>query len=213
MQNKDLPKKVMLLGETNFLLDFAFKQDANCEYLVELADKQQVQMAIPEYAFAEAEGAGVQKLLNRLRTLEPALYALRQFSRSAYHDLDDLIRGIEQLMDSVKTTEIPLVVEKISNFRQLATIIPLTPEILVQAKLREAKQIPPFKKSDIRIYETVLKFAAENQGSEFNFMFLTRDRKDFDHPHVHAELQALSVELFFSAGDCVRRIRELLELQ
>ena len=210
MLNKDLPKKVMLLGETNLLLDVAFAQDTNCEYLVELAVEQKIQVAIPEYALAEAEGTGVQKLLNQLRDLEPALYALRQFSRSAYHDVDGLIRGIERLMDDVKTTEIPLVVEKISNLRQLATIIPLTSEILLQVELREAKQIPPFKKGDIRIYESILKFAAENQGSGFNFVFLTRDRKDFDHPQVHTELHALDVELFFSAGDCVRRIREIL---
>lgn len=50
MQNKDLPKKVMFLGETNFLLDIAFKQDVNCEYLADLADEQRIQMAIPEYA-------------------------------------------------------------------------------------------------------------------------------------------------------------------
>lgn len=155
----------------------------------------------------------MQKLLNRLKALESALYALRQFSRSAYHDIDSLIRGVEQLIDDVKTTEIPLVVEKISTLRQLATTIPLASEILVRVKLREAKQIPPFKNPDICIYESILKFAAENQGREFNFVFLNRDRKDFDYPQIHAELQALDVELFFSAGDCVRRIRELLELR
>ena len=203
----------MFLGETNFLLDVAFRQDANCEYLFQLANEGRIQIAIPEYALAEAEGAGAQKLLNRLKALEPALYALRQFSRSAYHDVEDLIRGIEQLMDDVKVIEIPLVVEKISSLRQSAITIPFTPEILLQVELREAKQIPPFKKGDIRIYESILKFAAENQGSGFNFVFLNRDRKDFDHPKIHAELQALGVELFFSAGDCVRRIRELLELE
>jgi len=204
---------VIFLAETNFILDVALEQDTNCEYLKDLADEEQIQMAIPEYAIAEAEGAGVQKLLNRLKALEPALSALRQFSRSAYHDLDGLIRGVEQVIGNVKTNEIPLVVEKISKIRQLATTIPLTSEILVQVKLREAKQIPPFKKSDICIYESILKFASENKDSGLNFVFLNRDRKDFDYPQIHAELQALGVELFFSAGDCVRRIRELLELE
>jgi len=209
-QNKDLRKKVVLLGETNFILDVAFQQDANCEYLFRLTDEQRIQMAIPEYALAEAEGTGVQRLLNQLRDLEPALYALRQLSRSAYHNLDSLIRGVEQLMHAVKTSEIPLVAERISNLRRRATTIPLTSEILLRAELREARQIPPFKKSDIRIYESILKFAAENQGNGVNFVFLTRDRKDFDYPPIHAELRGLGVELFFSAGDCIRRVRELL---
>ena len=210
MQNKVLPKKVIFLGETNFILDVAFQQDANCEYLFRLADEHRMQMVLPEYAVAEAEGTGVQRLLNQLRDLEPALSALRQFRRSAYHEVDDLIRGIEQLAEKVKTIEIPLVVERISNLQQRAAIIPLTPEILLQVELREAKQIPPFKKGDIRIYESILKFAAENQGSGVTLVFLTRDRKDFDHLPIHAELQGVEVELFFSAGDCVRRIRELL---
>ncbi len=55
MLNKDLPNKVMLLGETNLLLDVAFAQDTNCEYLVELAVEQKIHVAIPEYALAEAE--------------------------------------------------------------------------------------------------------------------------------------------------------------
>ena len=36
---------------------------------------------------------------------------------------------------------------------------------------------------------------------------------DFDFPSLHDELAALSVELLFSAGDCIRRIRELLDIE
>lgn len=41
-------------------------------------------------------------------------------------------------------------------------------------------------------------------------LFLTRDQNDFNYPYIHEELSSLSVELFFSAGECIRRIRDLL---
>jgi hypothetical protein len=41
-------------------------------------------------------------------------------------------------------------------------------------------------------------------------VFLQRDALHFDNPEVKAELAALDVEIYFSAGEAVRRIRELL---
>jgi hypothetical protein len=43
-------------------------------------------------------------------------------------------------------------------------------------------------------------------------LFLTFDKEDFNVPSVRDELAVVNIELFFSAGECVRRIRELLSL-
>ena len=61
------------------------------------------------------------------------------------------------------------------------------------------------------MYESLLHFARLNQTSDAAMLFLTRDKADFDFPYIREELAALSVELLFSAGDCTRRIRELVE--
>ncbi|MCP4401693.1 MAG: hypothetical protein GY801_30885 [bacterium] len=87
-------------------------------------------------------------------------------------------------------------------------VIPFSAEISASAELRRLRQLAPFKSSDERIYESILHFARENQAPDVTMLFLTRDRSDFDHPYLHDELSELSVELLFSAGDCIRRIRE-----
>ncbi|MBM3237417.1 hypothetical protein FJZ31_14095 [Candidatus Poribacteria bacterium] len=47
---------VFILTETNFILDITFEQSQQCEQLLFLAREQEVQVVIPEYSFAEAEG-------------------------------------------------------------------------------------------------------------------------------------------------------------
>jgi hypothetical protein len=90
--------------------------------------------------------------------------------------------------------------------------IPFTADIALRAELRGLRQLAPFKRNDQIIYESILLFARENQTSNLKMLFLTRDKTDFDFPYIHKELSSLSVELFFSAGDCIRYLRELLEI-
>lgn len=92
----------------------------------------------------------------------------------------------------------------------MVSIIPFTSEIGVRAEVRELRQLPPFKSSDRRIYESILHFAEKNHAPDVTMLLLTRDRNDFDYPSIHQELSAYSVELLFSAGDCIKRLRELV---
>ena len=41
-------------------------------------------------------------------------------------------------------------------------------------------------------------------------MFLTKDR-DFDVERVKAELREINVEIYFNSGECLQRIKEVLE--
>jgi hypothetical protein len=52
MKNK---RKVLLISESNFLLDVAFERRKDCLYLRDLAVAEELQLVIPEYAFAEVE--------------------------------------------------------------------------------------------------------------------------------------------------------------
>jgi hypothetical protein len=42
-------------------------------------------------------------------------------------------------------------------------------------------------------------------------LFLTRDKNDFDFTFIREELASLNIELFFSAGDCIKRFMELIQ--
>lgn len=70
--------------------------------------------------------------------------------------------------------------------------------------------LPPLDVKDIELYESILAFARLNRSPDAVMVFLQRDALHFDNPEIKAELAALDVEIYFSAGEAVRRIRELL---
>ncbi|MEK7396952.1 MAG: hypothetical protein AAB116_08455 [Candidatus Poribacteria bacterium] len=63
------------------------------------------------------------------------------------------------------------------------------------------------------IYESILEFAGLNQQSGIKMLFLTRDRSDFDFLHIKEELSSFNIEIFFSAGECIKRIVELTDTE
>jgi hypothetical protein len=99
------------------------------------------------------------------------------------------------------------------ELEEIASIIPFTSEAMAKAELRELRQIAPFKQTDRKIYESILIFVRANQSPNVKMLFLTRDKNDFDFPYIRDELASMDVELFFSAGECIRRIRELLDIK
>lgn len=201
---------ILLLTETNFILDITFEQAPQCERLLALALEQGVSVVIPEYSFAEAEGNIGNTIQNRFVAIDAAITALKQSERSKYQDVTTLIKQLEEFKVSTEAEERPNLHIRIKEIEEIVSIIPFTPEIATCAELRSLRQIPPFKSSDQRIYESILYFAKENQAQDLTMLFLTRDRNDFDYPYIYEELSSFSVELFFSAGECIKRMRELL---
>jgi len=95
--NKNSKKvDVLLLTETNFILDITFEQSQQCEQLLFLAREQEIQIVIPEYSFAEAEGNIGNTIQKRLSDIDSAISVLRQSARSAYQDVATLINQLEQ---------------------------------------------------------------------------------------------------------------------
>lgn len=201
---------IFLLTETNFILDLTFKQSQQCERLLALVKERDIPVVIPEYSFAEAEGNIRNTLQKRSSAIDEAITALNQSARSAYQDVTTLLELLQQFKLQSEADELPMLHTRIREIEEFVSIIPFSAGIAARAELRDLRQIAPFKPSDRRIYESLLHFAQENQAPDIRMLFLTRDLSDFDHPYLHDELAELSVELLFSAGDCIKRIRELI---
>jgi len=208
----NINKNILLLAETNFILDLIFEQAPESERLFVLARKHDLQLIVPEYSFAEAEGNIGTTIQKRHASLDTALVALKQSERSAYHDVIPLIQQLEHFKTRSIAEEQPNLHAKIEHLAQIASIIPFSGDIAARAELRGLRRLAPMKASDRNIYESILHFAQANRSPGTQMIFLTRDIGDFDFPYLHQELAELSVELRFSAGDCIRRIRELLEI-
>jgi hypothetical protein len=84
---------------------------------------------------------------------------------------------------------------------------------MVKSELRGLKKIAPFKQTDRIIYESILEFAKSNQNLNIQMLFLTRDKNDFDFTFIREELASVNIELFFSAGDCIKRFMELNDIK
>ncbi len=205
-------KTVLLLSETNFILDLTFEQAPECERLLLLSREQGIRLVIPEYSFAEAEGNITMTMQKRCGTIDTAISVLRQAGRSAYRNVTMLIQELEQFNVHSFTQEQPTLHTSVYHLMKNTSVIPFSAEIAARAELRGLRQLAPFKPSDRNIYESLLHFARMNQPPDVAMLFLTRDKADFDLPYIHKELADLSVELLFSAGDCIRRIRELVHI-
>ena len=105
MNKSFLKKNLVLIAETNFVLDIAFEQSEECSRLLDFIRNNGISLVIPEYALAEAEGSILTKIENRLNAIDSALNALKQASRSIYSDLDDFINKLEKYKNGIEQKE------------------------------------------------------------------------------------------------------------
>ena len=134
---------------------------------------------------------------------------VHQAERSSYQHLGGLTTELRQFREQSKRGEPPHLHRRLDNLKGVTDIIPYLPEHATQAELRALKQLAPFKEPDRKIYESILWFLRQNQPPPLPTLFLTRDKNDFDFSYIHDELAQLGTELLFSAGDCVRHLRDL----
>jgi hypothetical protein len=205
--------KIILIAETNFVIDIALEQSEECKRLIDFLHKHNVDLFIPEYAFAEADGTIYNIIRERSRAINSALNALRQASRSTYHSLDEFIVKLQQYEDSMKQTEHNSAIEKKNSLAETSYTITFSPESMARSEIRRLKNIAPFKPSDRAIYESILEFAGRTRQQDNKMLFLTRDKEDFNFDFIREELASLNIEIFFSAGECIRRIMELTDTE
>jgi hypothetical protein len=197
--------------ESNAIFDLAFERDRNVSYLVELAGKAKIALIVAEYALVEADGRSVSIIEARESRIREFDQFLGQLGRGAQYQ--STVRAVREQLDALLSNcnqDRIRFKETLEDLRQICTVIPQTPQAHVNGELRFKSARPPFKPEDCQIYEAILEFVRTHQSEYQNLLFLTKDREDFDWQEIHDELTALNVEVYFSAGDCVRRLRELL---
>ncbi len=204
-------KRIILMAETNFLLDLGLGRHKNCIYLATLATNEEIQLAIPEYAFAEAIAKLKDIEKRHVQQFEQARLALKEISASVMPAAEragieaSLIRAAKAIRETIARAQVAL-----SRTRKFADVIPFTPEIHAASHLRRIAHLPPYDVKGLEIYESILAFARLNRSPRFAIIFLERDAAHFDLPEIKDELAAAGVAIYFSAGEATRRVRELL---
>jgi len=185
----------------------------NSQYLLDLAQQDLIVMSIPRFAFSEAKGQSEVITQRRIENLQLTISNLRELRRSRHREeeMNELIDRVTNLIDQLQR-EIDERKRAIERIESSCHVIQYNIDIQVQARLRVLERQPPFAENDCVIYESILWFAEQNRELDLRMLFLTRNRRDFDYPSIHQELGEFGIELFFEPGECVRRIREFLEL-
>jgi len=203
--------ELFIIVESNFLFDICLSRDKNSSYLVGLASMGKIKIAIPEYSLAEVDGRASIILCEREKKLKDSITHMKELSRSEYNKKYSLgaTENLNTLLNLIDR-EKKFVNDAIKSIRDMCIVIPHTPEIYINAKLKDLSSKQPYKFNDCQIYSAALDFAGKNK-KDGNIIFLTKDREDFDYPEIHGELNDNGVKLMFSSGECVKEIVELID--
>jgi len=201
--------RVLLIAETNWLENLVLAQDPASVYLMGLARTGEIEIAVSEYSFHEADGSLNRKHNKRAYKVDEALSLLGQISQTEHHrELCEngriILKDLKKSMSNDRS-EIKRVLDKIKS---MVRVIPYTSDASTRAEMVFESASPLFKESDCRIYASILMFVEYIREAYDPIMFYTEDREDFDHPEIHDEFGDLGVEMMFESGMCVKRVRD-----
>lgn len=203
--------KVVIVAESGFLKDLCLNQSKDSEYLYGQVDNRFITLAIPEYAFAETSGGLQQQHRKQRIRLQEAANLANELGRSQNlqpfaTQLKQLVAELQEQIDNGYT----LVKTVLEDIRSKCLTILTNFEIFHRARLRALSATPPPDEIDCQIFETVLSFLHEHRQDYDIRLFLTHDKKDFDHPEIHQEINAVGAIMVFSSSECFRILRERL---
>ncbi len=198
----------LLIAETNWLENIILAQDSVSVYLMELARTGEIEIAVPEYSFHEADGSLNRKHNKRAYKVDEASSLLGQISQTEHHrELCEngraILKDLKKSMSNDRS-EIKRVLDKIKS---MVRVMPYTSDASARAELILESASPPFKEGDCRIYASILMFVEQIREECDLIMFYTEDREDFDHPEIRDEFGGFGVEMMFESGMCVKRVR------
>jgi hypothetical protein len=202
--------RILLICETNFVYSVILAQDRNCGYLLELASENKIDIAIPEFSFLEVRGKIGERFKRREDKLWDIISFLNELMRSEYHKrtLYDVKEKLKQLyINSPKEKE--EVLQSAEEIKSLCISISHNAEISYRAFLRSVANLPPYKKGDRQIYESISDFT-KDKGEYDLIIFYTTDKEDFDHKEIRDELEEHGVKIHFDSGNVIQRVMNMV---
>ena len=199
---------VLLIAETNWLAIIVLAQDSASVYLARLARAGEIEIAVPEYSFHEADGSLNRKHNKRAYKVDEALSLLGHISQTEHHRVScengrTILKDLKKSMSNDRS-KVKRVLDKIKS---MVRVIPYTSNASTRAELIFESARPPFKEGDCWIYASILMFVEQIRAEYDLIMFYTEDKEDFDHPEIHDEFGDHRVEMVFESGLCVKRAR------
>ncbi len=208
---------MILLVETNFVLELAFLQEdhGRCRAMLELARElpEELQLAFPASSVVEAYNKQIGRQQQRLHSQRLAISELEQLARSEpYAERSgELRRDVTELLIASGEEERQRLEDVLAELYAAATVIPLDAGVVQESQRlqRERGLSPP----DALVYSSVLSHlnaaALSSRRYEVPHCFVTRDR-DFTDDDLRSDLEGLGCKIMFKFEDGLGYVRSRL---
>ena len=185
--------------ETNFLLELAYLQQEHlqCETLLDLATQGHIALLTPAFCGIEARMSLVQRRRSRASFREGLAQHLRELGRSQpYATLETSTEALTRALLESGAHERQRLELALARLLTVGETIPTTATILISADVYE--QTLGLSPQDALVYASVMHDLPTRLDD--NKCFITRNRKDFNEPTIHAELAQHACRLSFTFG-------------
>ncbi len=192
---------MIVLAESNFVLELAFQQDEldEVEWLVTMAEAQKIELVIPACALFEPYETVVRRRNGRSATLEKLRQELRQLSRSrAFASLAEPSQVVVGALAKSGTIEARGLEEAICRLLKCSVVQPLSASIFANALTVQSRfRLEP---QDAIVFASVDEHARRHASEPK--VFLNRNERDFLTREIQAHFRELNCKLLsrFSSG-------------
>jgi predicted nucleic acid-binding protein len=169
--------------ETNFVLELVFQQEqcASCESILDFCEAGNADLIIPAYCLAEPHEKLFRQNKSRKELQRVLDDELRQLARSSsYNSRISSMRELASLLIQSNEEERQRFAAHRDRLLSVATIIPLTAEILSRAAIfEETYDLEP---QDAIVFTSVVHHLEQQQS--LASCFLNKNSRDFDNPDI-----------------------------
>jgi predicted nucleic acid-binding protein len=190
----------LLVLDTNILMEILLDRDeGNARKLLELAENQESEIAVPEYVLFEFRSTANRWLRAEKEKLTIMRRSINEWSRSKELSLfasrlKAVVTNLEEEMQRLEES-IPLLIRRI---RAIARVTPHTMDLQFRGDLRFLEGVPPERRGegldDCRIYEALLEIAKAEPHIQRAKYLVTRDT-DFQAKELLEELDGLGFKI------------------
>ncbi|MDE3001190.1 MAG: hypothetical protein OXU79_19100 [Gemmatimonadota bacterium] len=196
--------------ESNFVLELAFLQAEHdqCSALLRLAEVGRIRMVLPAFSIGEPYETWVRRTKRRRQIHEDLTTAIRELSRSSpYEAASERFHELIGILIRSGEEEKRRLDETLEGILQTVEVIPVGLNVVSAAiSLQEKLNLSP---QDSIVYASVLDHP--NAESRERCCFITRNSRDFAHPHIEHELSSRDCLLLTKFADGVGYVRRHLQ--
>ena len=208
---------MILLVETNFVLELAFLQEDHerCRAMLDLARERpnDLELALPASSVVEAYNRQIGRQQERVNSHDLAILEFNRLARSEpYAERSgELRREVTKLLLASGEEERQRLEDVLAELYAVATVIPLDERVAQESqKLQRERGLSP---PDALVYSSVLSHlnaaALSLRRLVAPHCFVTRDR-DFTDASIEAELDNLGCKILFRFEDGLGYVRSRL---